>query len=70
MPRMRMVSGKTELVGNGVKVALPHSHHIILPENLLPLAEDLYLYIQYVWDTATPYRDGDLESGIVIHEYR
>lgn len=23
----------------------------------------------YVWDTATPYRDGDLEAGIVIHEY-
>ncbi|OCF58674.1 extracellular elastinolytic metalloproteinase [Kwoniella mangroviensis CBS 10435] len=23
----------------------------------------------YVWDTATPYRDGDLESAIVIHEY-
>jgi len=22
----------------------------------------------YVWDTATPYRDGDLEAGIVIHE--
>jgi extracellular elastinolytic metalloproteinase len=24
----------------------------------------------YVWDTATPYRDGDDEAGIVIHEYR
>lgn len=24
----------------------------------------------YIWDTATPYRDGDLEAGIVIHEYR
>jgi len=23
----------------------------------------------YVWNTATPYRDGDLEAGIVIHEY-
>jgi extracellular elastinolytic metalloproteinase len=23
----------------------------------------------YVWDTATPYRDGDVEAGIVIHEY-
>lgn len=23
----------------------------------------------YIWDTATPYRDGDLEAGIVIHEY-
>ncbi len=23
----------------------------------------------YVWDTATPFRDGDLEAGIVIHEY-
>ncbi|KAL7422859.1 hypothetical protein Q5752_002156 [Cryptotrichosporon argae] len=23
----------------------------------------------YVWDTATPWRDGDLEAGIVIHEY-
>ncbi|KAK8847507.1 hypothetical protein IAR55_005365 [Kwoniella newhampshirensis] len=23
----------------------------------------------YVWDTATPYRDGDDEAGIVIHEY-
>ncbi|WWC86773.1 uncharacterized protein L201_001652 [Kwoniella dendrophila CBS 6074] len=23
----------------------------------------------YVWDTATPYRDGDLEQGIVVHEY-
>ncbi|RXK40919.1 extracellular elastinolytic metalloproteinase [Tremella mesenterica] len=23
----------------------------------------------YVWDTASPYRDGDLEAGIVIHEY-
>ncbi|WWD21598.1 hypothetical protein CI109_106084 [Kwoniella shandongensis] len=23
----------------------------------------------YVWDTATPYRDGDNEAGIVIHEY-
>ena len=23
----------------------------------------------YVWDTATPYRDGDLEAGIVVHEY-
>jgi extracellular elastinolytic metalloproteinase len=22
----------------------------------------------YVWNTATPYRDGDLEAGIVIHE--
>ncbi|KAG8844046.1 Fungalysin/Thermolysin Extracellular metalloproteinase 5 [Tulasnella sp. 330] len=22
----------------------------------------------YVWDTASPYRDGDLEAGIVIHE--
>lgn len=22
----------------------------------------------YVWDTATPYRDGDIEAGIVIHE--
>lgn len=22
----------------------------------------------YVWDTATPFRDGDLEAGIVIHE--
>jgi extracellular elastinolytic metalloproteinase len=24
----------------------------------------------YVWDVATPWRDGDLEAGIVIHEYR
>jgi extracellular elastinolytic metalloproteinase len=23
----------------------------------------------YVWNTAEPYRDGDLEAGIVIHEY-
>lgn len=23
----------------------------------------------YIWDTATPYRDGDLDAGIVIHEY-
>lgn len=23
----------------------------------------------YIWDTASPYRDGDLEAGIVIHEY-
>lgn len=23
----------------------------------------------YVWNTATPYRDGDIEAGIVIHEY-
>ncbi|KZV98936.1 hypothetical protein EXIGLDRAFT_739121 [Exidia glandulosa HHB12029] len=23
----------------------------------------------YLWNTATPYRDGDLEAGIVIHEY-
>jgi len=23
----------------------------------------------YVWDVATPWRDGDLEAGIVIHEY-
>jgi extracellular elastinolytic metalloproteinase len=23
----------------------------------------------YLWSTATPYRDGDLEAGIVIHEY-
>ena len=22
----------------------------------------------YLWNTATPYRDGDLEAGIVIHE--
>jgi extracellular elastinolytic metalloproteinase len=22
----------------------------------------------YIWNTATPYRDGDLEAGIVIHE--
>ncbi|ORX33984.1 putative extracellular elastinolytic metallo proteinase precursor [Kockovaella imperatae] len=22
----------------------------------------------YVWDTATPYRDGDIEAGIIIHE--
>lgn len=50
-------------------VAVPHSlhHHT---ENLPPLVEDLDSRIQYVWDTATPYRDGDLESGIVIHEYR
>jgi extracellular elastinolytic metalloproteinase len=25
---------------------------------------------RYVWDVATPWRDGDLEAGIVIHEYR
>lgn len=23
----------------------------------------------YVWNVVTPYRDGDLESGIIIHEY-
>ena len=23
----------------------------------------------YLWNTANPYRDGDLEAGIVIHEY-
>lgn len=23
----------------------------------------------YIWKTATPYRDGDLEAGIVIHEF-
>jgi extracellular elastinolytic metalloproteinase len=23
----------------------------------------------YVWNTANPYRDGDFESGIIIHEY-
>ncbi|WVF69654.1 hypothetical protein IAT40_004433 [Kwoniella sp. CBS 6097] len=23
----------------------------------------------YIWDTATPFRDGDVEAGIVIHEY-
>lgn len=23
----------------------------------------------YVWDVASPWRDGDLEAGIVIHEY-
>ena len=23
----------------------------------------------YVWDQSTPMRDGDLEAGIVIHEY-
>jgi len=22
----------------------------------------------YLWDTANPYRDGDMEAGIVIHE--
>lgn len=22
----------------------------------------------YLWNTASPYRDGDLEAGIVIHE--
>lgn len=22
----------------------------------------------YLWNTANPYRDGDLEAGIVIHE--
>ena len=22
----------------------------------------------YIWNTASPYRDGDLEAGIVIHE--
>lgn len=23
----------------------------------------------YLWNTASPYRDGDFEAGIVIHEY-
>ena len=23
----------------------------------------------YLWDQKTPWRDGDLESGIIIHEY-
>ncbi|KAG5463078.1 MAG: peptidase M36 [Olpidium bornovanus] len=23
----------------------------------------------YVWNVVNPYRDGDLESGIIIHEY-